>query len=149
MSQLLYPEQAEIGLAQAIRAMLRRLPTSIQVDTDLDPSVSRYDDPAFDRVALSTRLLVLRVLEEAISNALRHGHAAALRVSVAVVDDGVLALVVDDDGTGVPEAASFSGLATLRTRVELHSGTLALGNGPLGGARLSLELPLAVAMEGG
>ena len=94
--------------------------------------------------SVEQRILVIRVLEEGVTNALRHGHAGTLDVSVAVGDDGVLAIELDDDGSGLGDTgrSDWSGLAALDERLTALGGELRLGASPLGGSRLSARLPL-------
>jgi two-component system sensor histidine kinase UhpB len=104
--------------------------------------VVEYDDPAFARVPQPIRLLAVRLLEEAVSNALRHGNAGQIAVALGMDDDHVLTIIVDDDGAGIPEEVVFSGLESLRERLDTVGGALELTPGPLGGARLSATIPL-------
>jgi two-component system sensor histidine kinase UhpB len=143
-SQLLYPSGVDMGLAQAVRILLRRLASTIAVTVRIDDSVVRADDPGTAPLPTELRILAIRVLEEGVSNALRHGHAGTLNVSVSVDADGVLDIVLDDDGSGAGDTdpARGSGLATLSARLADAGGSLALAAGPLGGARLTARLPL-------
>jgi len=142
MSQLLYPEGLKLGLLRAVRMMLRRVPSSIRVEADIDETVIEYDDPEFGRIPQPIRLVVVRLLEEAVSNALRHGNASHIAVSLKIEEAQLLTLFVDDDGSGVPDNAVFSGLNRLRERLDAMEGRLELGSGALGGARLSASVPL-------
>ncbi|TFY96794.1 ATP-binding protein [Ramlibacter rhizophilus] len=81
------------------------------------------------------------------------------RTQVAVQvrrDDAGLHLAVDDDGPGFSDTQAVLqlhvrgdervpghgvGLAMVKTLVDAHGGTLVLGQGPLGGARVSISLP--------
>ncbi|MEX1078162.1 MAG: ATP-binding protein [Homoserinimonas sp.] len=142
MSQLLYPEGIDLGLTQAVRMMLRRVPSSIRVQTHIDETVSQYDDPEFGRVAQTVRLLAVRLLEEAVSNALRHGNASRIDVVLRMNDDQVLTILVDDDGTGVSAHTVLSGLERLRERLSRIGGHIHLEPGALNGARLVATIPL-------
>ena len=142
ISQLLYPEGVDLGLAPAMRMMLRRVPSAIRVDAEIDESVVEYDDPAHGRVPQSLRLLAVRVLEEAVSNALRHGHASRIAVAVQMSGERQLSIAVDDNGGGVSKPIELSGLDRLRERLERAGGTLHLGQSKLGGAKLSVTIPL-------
>jgi signal transduction histidine kinase len=87
-------------------------------------------------------LAAFRVVQEAVTNVLRHSGATACRV---VVDRraGELAVEVTDHGWGGdPDAAGGYGLAGLRERVALLRGDLAAGPRPGGGFRVAARLPL-------
>ena len=98
------------------------------------------------------------VIDNAITNAVKHGGAGEIHLAATSSADGVT-ITVDDDGTGIPEserAAVFErfsrgstasrsgsglGLALVAQQAELHGGSAAMEGSPLGGARLVLRLP--------
>jgi two-component system sensor histidine kinase PrrB len=98
------------------------------------------------------------VIDNAIANAVKHGDASEIRLSVVSSVAGV-EIAIDDNGAGVPEeerAAVFErfargttasrsgsglGLALVAQQAELHGGSAHLEVSPLGGARLLLRLP--------
>ncbi|WP_299563907.1 HAMP domain-containing sensor histidine kinase [uncultured Mycolicibacterium sp.] len=97
-------------------------------------------------------------VDNAIANAVKHGGATRVQLGVTSSREGV-EITVDDNGSGVPpeerqqvferftrgSTASHSGsglgLALVAQQAELHGGTAALEDSPLGGARLVLRLP--------
>ena len=90
------------------------------------------------------RLDVYRVAQEALTNAVRHGHAEAVQLVLRRDTDGGLVVTIDDDGTGISEAAAHNGgmgLRTMRARAQRHGGTIDVGPGDEGGTRVRLRLP--------
>ena len=91
---------------------------------------------------------LFRIAQEAISNAVRHGLAKRLRITLAV-DDQWLRLCIDDDGRGFPddvvETGKGFGLRIIGYRARMIGAGLQIGPGALGGTMLSciLELPSA------
>jgi signal transduction histidine kinase len=87
---------------------------------------------------------VLRVAQEALSNALRHASAETIEVFL-VQDDDEVRLVVRDDGTGPgrpsPHGGGGIGLRSMRERAERLHGELELERRPDGGSRVALTLP--------
>jgi signal transduction histidine kinase len=82
------------------------------------------------------------VASEALTNALKH--ASPTRVVVETVrEDGVLRLVVSDDGIGGAAAREGSGLPGMADRVAAHGGTLAIDSPPGAGTRIAVQLPCA------
>jgi signal transduction histidine kinase len=146
LSQLLYPAGADVGLVPAVRMMLQRVPASVKVGTTIDDEVRRIDTwaygPSVEAGHLLRRTLLIRVLEEGVSNALRHGRATRLAVSLEVDDAGRVCVAVDDDGTGIDPTSPVSGLALLRQRARALGGDVRWGGSELGGARISGVLAL-------
>ncbi|MFG1371958.1 ATP-binding protein [Xanthobacter oligotrophicus] len=87
-----------------------------------------------------------RCVQEAVTNALRHGDAHTVHVALTLTD-GVkprLRLVVTDDGCGPPATvAEGLGLTGMRERVRALGGTCRLLASPTGGACLVVEIPVA------
>jgi len=98
------------------------------------------------------------VIDNAITNAVKHGGATEIRLAAISSTDGV-EITVDDNGLGVPEeerravfdrfsrgstaarSGSGLGLALVAQQAEIHGGTASLETSPMGGARLLLRLP--------
>ncbi|WP_371634994.1 sensor histidine kinase [Streptomyces zaomyceticus] len=68
---------------------------------------------------------VIAVIGEALTNVARHAEARHTEVAV-VVEDGVLAVTVCDDGVGVPAGGARSGLRNLTERAERLGGDLSV-----------------------
>jgi signal transduction histidine kinase len=88
---------------------------------------------------------VLATLREALSNAARHAGASGVDVTVDVDPDGILAVQVTDDGTGIPAETHRSGLRNLARRAEKLGGELRLEpahpEAPAPGTRLEWRVP--------
>jgi two-component system, OmpR family, sensor histidine kinase PrrB len=127
---------------------------AIRIYPDLD--VSLAPSPTCIIVGLPAGLRL--AVDNAIANAVKHGGATRVQLSAVSSRAGV-EIAVDDNGSGVPEderhvvferfsrgsTASHSGsglgLALVAQQAQLHGGTAALENSPLGGVRLVLRLP--------
>lgn len=83
---------------------------------------------------------VLLVLREALSNAVRHGKASAVDMTIELGAE--LCLLVRDDGVGMPETSRRSGLANLAYRAEQYNGTFTIGPAAGGGTQLQWRVPL-------
>jgi signal transduction histidine kinase len=87
-----------------------------------------------------------RIVQEALTNALRHAGPARARVRVRY---GLheLEIEVADDGGGAPAVnGAGHGLAGMRERVAIYGGELTAGSRPEGGFRVRARLPLPGAM---
>jgi signal transduction histidine kinase len=90
------------------------------------------------------RLHVLRVVQEAVGNALRHGSPRSIRVSAVYFAGGLLQVSILDDGAGLPaEPVPGRGLRNMHRRAQELGGSLHIGAGPTGGGvEVLLGLPV-------
>lgn len=151
----MYREQDVHEIILEVAVMLTEKIDHRQVTLDLQlaaaPSTLRCD-----------RNQIVQVLLNLLTNALQAVPAGGqLRVSTDG-NDRELTVAVDDNGPGIPPAARDEifepfvsyraggiglGLSIVREIVSLHRGRLAIGDSPLGGARISFTLPRAATGE--
>jgi signal transduction histidine kinase len=89
-------------------------------------------------------LTAYRLVQEALTNAVKHAQATSAEVLVRY-GDGVVELVVTDDGRGLSDGAAESGghgLVGMRERIAVYGGELEAGPRPDGGYELRARLPL-------
>ncbi|WP_436772369.1 sensor histidine kinase [Yinghuangia sp. YIM S09857] len=87
-------------------------------------------------------LSAYRIVQEAVTNVIRHAGTGECRVTVDRTD-GELRLEITDDGRGGPAVPGRGfGLAGMRERVALLHGELVVGPRPEGGFRVAARLPL-------
>jgi signal transduction histidine kinase len=86
------------------------------------------------------------VVSESLANVGKHAGASSATVSVTAAD-GVLTVVVADDGTGGAELDGGSGLQGLTDRVGALSGSLAIDSPAGQGTRLTAAIPLAQPVD--
>ena len=117
------------GVAEQLRA------TGVDVVVDVD-TVAHVPTPVHSAS--------YRIVQEALTNVLRHADARRVSV-VARADDDVLKIVVADDGSGRSAATTGAGagLRGMRERAEALGGTLTAGPGEERGWRVDATLPLA------
>ena len=96
--------------------------------------------PLPDAVDLSA----YRIVQEALTNALKHAGPARVCVQLHYSDDTVEITVVDDGRGGVPSLpGSGHGLTGMRERTSLLGGVLEAGPQPGGGYRVRVTLPIS------
>ena len=88
-------------------------------------------------------LQVLRLIQEAMTNVIKHAHARTLGLSARQVGDA-LEVCIDDDGCGFDATApqAGQGLASMRQRAQVLGAALRWHSAPGQGTRVSLRLPL-------
>ena len=82
---------------------------------------------------------VYRIVQESITNAIRHGHATAVRVRIAA-EERRLGITVTDNGCGCTKIEPGFGLRHMRERLKLLNGTLKVKSE--NGFELHAEIPL-------
>jgi signal transduction histidine kinase len=121
----------DLGLAEAVHQLADRTAT---------PSVEVACDP-LPRLPAAVEVAAYRIIQEALSNATRHGGASQVRVGLSL-DGAALAVTVADDGSGevVPRPGGV-GLSSMRERAEEIGGRFELAACPGSGTVLSVVLP--------
>ncbi|MGW1563883.1 sensor histidine kinase [Streptomyces sp. NPDC002144] len=120
---------------------LDRLPELVQQAASAGLTVDVEGAPP--RLAPGTDLAAFRIVQEALTNVVRHSGSRHARVRLEH-DPRTLRLCIDDDGpaTGEEAGGSGNGLAGMRERAAALGGTIEAGPRPEGGFRVLAELPL-------
>ncbi|NLJ10891.1 MAG: sensor histidine kinase [Treponema sp.] len=92
-------------------------------------------------------MAVYRVVQEALTNAMRHGRASHVWVQFWIVDD-TLELSVQDDGLGAKDIVKGIGLSGMEERIKHLGGTIKAGNAPEGGFKVVVHIPLGAVKYG-
>lgn len=127
----------DVGLAPAITRLAADLSerSAVAIDTIVDSSV--------EQVVLSSEAstVVYRVVQEALTNVVRHAHATSASV-VVTVRSGQLRAVVEDDGVGFDPSATTSSLGVrgMIERAELVGGSLLVDSRAGLGTTIVLEV---------
>ncbi|HJR53912.1 MAG TPA: PAS domain S-box protein [Gemmatimonadota bacterium] len=130
----------EVGLPAALESLVRSLRHAhgFGIDLTMEQTVGR--------MGADSELAMYRIVQEALSNAIRH--AGASRVSVSLhAEDHVLCAEVEDDGRGFATERPFSdegqglGLVGMRERARQAGGTLEIDSAPGSGTRIRVTLP--------
>lgn len=145
ISHQLHPSTLEaLGLVTAARMFCEEIGSRHGVSVEfVDEHVPA---PLPDGVAINA----FRVLQEAMSNAVKHSHASRYRVSLRGTD-GQLQLEVSDDGRGFDPAAAQSGLGliTMQERLGLVHGNVVIESRQGSGTRIVATVPLVPAVAPG
>ena len=127
---------------EALEGYLQGFTSNYDIRTQLDV------DKDFDASAIppEAQMQFFRIVQEALSNARKHGQAHVVQVSLAV-DDCTVRMNIQDDGIGfdptvnpMPGKSHF-GLQFMHERAEALGGCLRIESSPGAGTRLVLEVP--------
>jgi NarL family two-component system sensor histidine kinase LiaS len=128
------------GLAELLQELRAKVPMEITWDMDDELRLPRgVEDHLF------------RIVQEAMSNALRHSKASKLEVKLQQRSDGAR-LTIRDDGVGfdleAKKHASY-GLVSMQERVSEIGGSLNIVTAPEKGTRIDIRVPILAAQSAG
>lgn len=129
-------EESKLGnIIENMREMLHGYSkvTKVQVSFQLQ------GDPVL--IPLSLQPTLLRIMQESLTNAKRHGKASLCEVSLVCSVEQVK-LCILDNGMGVNEVSPGFGLLNMKERVEEHGGIIQFESEIEKGFRLKIEFPL-------
>jgi signal transduction histidine kinase len=131
----------QLGLEPALLALVDRVRAG-DLDTDAHIELAHgHGDPAA-RLDSEMETGVYRIVQESLTNAVKHGRAR--RASVEVLEhEQQITVTVRDDGTGFDPDGSTAGfgLTGMRERAKLLGGELAVHSAPGTGTTVSVSLP--------
>lgn len=133
-------ELDRLGLSKTLRGMAERFAASseLQILAEIDPIDAQ--------VATEDWIHVLRFVQEAFNNIVKHANAARVKISLRE-DDDCLRLVISDDGCGFDPVAARGrslGLSTMEERARMLGAKLAIESFTGKGTTLRLDLPVGV-----
>ena len=135
----------DLGLVPALEWLLEQTAQGFTVTPRLTLRGMTEDD----RLPPNAELALFRVTQEAVSNALKHGHARSIHVSLTRTMSGV-ELSVTDDGTGTAiEGDRMHGLGIpgMRERLRQVGGSVSIASDGISGTMVSARIPYEVHGE--
>lgn len=130
---VLRPQALEGGLARALDSLVR----GVSGETVVSLEVTGAPRP----LAAACETNLLRIAQEAVSNAYRHARPRSIRVRLAY-GAGTVTLSATDDGTGLDGMPSEQrGMLGMRERAEELRGTLVVESAPGQGTTIRAEVP--------
>jgi PAS domain S-box-containing protein len=126
----------DLGLEDSVRSLAAGMSTTSRITTRVPRPIPRLGE--------EIETAVYRIVQEAISNALRHAHADEVVVTLAA-SDGVLRAEVRDDGRGFDAQArqrEALGLVSMEERALAVGGKLHVNSSPGRGTTVVLTCPL-------
>jgi signal transduction histidine kinase len=125
---------------------LDRLPELASRVRDTGVQVTLTLDGTFESLPAGIELAAYRVVQEALTNAVKHATGAAVDIKISGTPDELRVEVTDTGGTSAAVASgSGRGLIGLRDRLAPYGGTLTAGRRPTGGFRVVAITPLRVS----
>ncbi len=128
----------DLGLTAAIRDLVEKINQSGK----LAIRMTSFFNLEEEEISPDIKLTLFRIVQESISNTLKHSRAAEVRIGISRVGDRVQ-LQLTDNGHGFDERMVKRGLGlnNIHNRVEYYKGSLQLKTSPGEGCELYVELP--------
>jgi signal transduction histidine kinase len=132
-----------LGVLAAVEALVDRARSRSAVDIELVADRAFAVDSARNRLSPEVELALYRLVQEAVTNAVRHAEATAVRIEIGEEEDCVVTRVTDD-GVGFDVTAGHDGfgLIGMRERVAFAGGSLDVDSSP-DGTCVTFRLPAA------
>ena len=146
----IYPaELVNSGLISALTSYLENL-TGRSIINPTELKVSLFSEGFGDeRLPTNAETDIYRVVQQAISNAIQHAEASAVKVQIKW-SNGECQFTIEDDGRGIGDInrenvvkSGHFGLANMRDRIERNGGSLEFGNSIPSGTTLTGTIPTA------
>lgn len=140
VARRLRPEELDhLGLVAALESLAQRASerSGLVVERDL-----MREPPELDP---QQELVIFRIAQESLTNAMRHAGASRVRVELGPRGNRQLALSVTDDGAGFAPRPGGSGIRGMRERALLVGGELSIRAASSGGTAVQLVVPLEQA----
>jgi len=140
----------EVGLVPALRAYLEAQSSRTGVTMELEEGTEKTPLHLDARLPADLEIACFRVVQESITNVLRH--ASARRVSVLIVRrPGVIELSIQDDGRGfdvrgtldAAAADGHLGVIGMRERVRARGGSFHVASRPGAGTTVTVDIPFS------
>jgi signal transduction histidine kinase len=136
----------ELGTEPAVQALVERVRAQTGLAIDLDVRLAYEEGRSPHRHVPEIEIVVYRLVQEALTNVVKHAGATRVQVRIAEGDEDHDHLLVEvgDDGAGFdPDRADGGfGLVGMRERVALVRGELEVESRPGGGTRLVARIPV-------
>lgn len=138
IARRLRPEALDdLGLVNALISLCRRMGqhSGVRIESDLANTVPS--------MSAETELVVYRVAQESLTNAIRHAQASKITLALTTEDDQVT-LLVRDDGRGIdaPLSDDTAGVSGMRERALLIGAQLKIRSHHGAGTEVQLDVPL-------
>ena len=131
------PVLDEFGLVSAIRD--HAIPSQQSSGVRIDFTAPENLPP----LSAAIEVAAFRIIEEALTNVVRHARAKHCQISMELAERGNLLITITDDGRGLPDHYQAGvGMYSMRERAEELEGTFAIQTRPTGGTRVHVCLPL-------
>jgi signal transduction histidine kinase len=133
----------QLGAKAAIDALLTRVSQQSGLEIDATINLAYEEGTAEQRHVTEVESTLYRLVQEALTNAVKHADATRVEVSIDDSSGSTVEVVVHDDGNGFDpgRAGGGFGLLGMQERVALVNGVLEIESGPAAGTTVRARIP--------
>jgi signal transduction histidine kinase len=135
---LMDPSIGDLGLIDSINDLVENINITrkLHVSLSADPELENHVDE-------SQKLMIFRILQEAMNNTIKYAQATAVQLSLKN-KKGQVELIISDDGIGFsPQTVKKgAGLKNIQNRVYLSGGNLQIDTAPGKGCNIIIHFPI-------
>lgn len=132
---LLPPVLEELGLIEATREYINEIkeitPTKLEF----------HSDPHDGRLEIFKEIQIFRVMQELVSNAIKHAEASTIKIEI-YFKDNTINMAIEDDGKGfaIDDFTVYKGLGlkNIKSRIELIGGRTTFNSSPGNGTKVEI-----------
>ena len=140
LAHRLRPSQLDdFGLLAAVTSLSQEIHARLSLDIFIEQNINSA------RFHPDIELACFRIIQESVSNSLRHANCQQIDISLLFISDGILRVSVEDDGNGFlpscdPNPNSLAlGISGMQKRAELAGGELEVNSQPGRGTIISAD----------
>lgn len=130
------------GLVPALKELVAHLQKSNEIKVEFTTSLVGI------HIESQNEILAYRIIQELVSNVLKHAHATKLSISLTgFEEEGIVNIIVQDNGKGfdpkaLDKSAKGIGLDSLQEMVETIEGEMSIDSNSQSGTTISIDLPV-------
>lgn len=128
-----------------LQEAFQQLADSFNANNQYNITLYFYKSVNQDLINREIQLNLYRILQEQLRNIVKHSHATDIGIDVSINENMELVMETSDDGVGFNPGTTKTGigLANMKRRVEVFSGTIHIDSSPGNGCNIIITIPLA------
>lgn len=137
---LMNPSLGDLGLLDSLSDLIENINITRKLQVTLNA-----DEEIEDLVDESQKLMIFRITQEALNNAVRHSKATEAYIHI-MVHNGKVKITIADNGVGfsLEHVKKGAGLKNIENRVYLASGSLLVDSKPQHGCTIKINFPIKI-----
>jgi len=135
---------SKFGLVAALEDLKNTIQASNQLGFEIDTFNLK------DRLSADLEVDLYRIVQELVSNTLKHAEAQNVTIQLTRHEDQLLTLMIEDDGRGfdLSDRSDGLGLRNVQNRIKKHKGEVNIDSNPGRGTTITFEVPINGSEDG-